>query len=321
MDDIEVVASSVGFLSKDGSSQVKGMIWKPNAKGSSSAAKARGIIQIVHGMSEHIGRYDDFARYLARAGFVVCANDHVGHGRSVSGEEDLGHIPVQGGKEILIEDVHQLRQIVASRYARTVPYIIFGHSMGSFIAYAYLARHGEGVAGGVICGTGRMPVAVSSMGNVLARFVAKAKGERHRSSLLHGLGAGGFSKKIPDARTPNDWICTDAAVVDAYDADPLCGQMFTAGGYATLTDLAHEVATPACARELPKDLPLLFIAGDGDPVGDFGAGIAKAERLVRDAGVKDVEVIVYPGMRHEILNEPGRDQVYRDVLSWVERRI
>ncbi len=321
MDEIEVVSSSVGFLSKDGVSQVKGTIWKAAAKGASTQAQPRGVIQLVHGMSEHIGRYDDFARYLARAGFVVCGHDHVGHGRSAASEDDLGHIPVEGGKEIMIEDVHELRRIVTSRYARTVPYILFGHSMGSFIAYAYLARHGEGVAGGVICGTGRMPTAVSRMGNVLARFVARTKGERCRSSLLHSLGAGGFSKKIDSPRTANDWICTDAAVVDAYDADPLCGQMFTAGGYATLTDLAHEVATSACASAIPKDLPLLFIAGDGDPVGDFGAGIAKAERLVRDAGVRDVEVIVYPGMRHEILNEPEHERVYRDVLAWVESRI
>lgn len=283
--------------------------------------RPRGIVQIVHGMSEHIGRYDDFARFLARNGFVVCGNDHIGHGRSVACPDDLGHIPLAAGKEALIADVHELRQMVGACYAPDVPYVVFGHSMGSFIAYAYAGRHAAGLAGAVLCGTGRLPAVASRMGNALARIICVVKGERFVSGALHGLGAGAYSKQVDHPRTEFDWLSTDPAVVDAYRGDPLCGAKFTAGGYAALTDLTHEIATSAAARAIPRDLPVLFIAGKEDPVGNRGAGVQRACDLMDRAGARRVSKKLYPGMRHEILNEPGRAQVYRDVLSWLDKTL
>ena len=316
-----VEKSSVGFRSFDKSSQIKGVLWQPVASHGASGAAPRAIVQIVHGMSEHIGRYEDFARFLVSAGFAVCAHDHIGHGRSVTDPMDLGHMPLDCGKDALIEDVHEMRKTVSARFSRKTPYFIFGHSMGSFVTRAYLSRHAEGLSGAVICGTGNEPVVKSKMGHLLACRVAAKQGERTRSKLLHNLADGAFSKAVKDARTPLDWLSTDPAIVDAYIADDLCGQTFTAGAYATLTSLTAEVATLDSALAIPSELPILLIAGALDPVGNKGRGVKSTAALFEKAGIKDVEVKLYQGMRHEILNEPGKQQVYDDVLAWIDRHI
>lgn len=316
-----VEKSSIGFKSYDQSSQIKGMLWQPVPKMGPGAPRVRAIVQIVHGMSEHGGRYEEFARFLVDAGFAVCVHDHIGHGRSASSPIDLGHMPLDRGKDVLVEDVHEMRKTVSARFSRKTPYFILGHSMGSYVTRAYLSRHAAGLSGAVICGTGNEPVAKSKMGHALARRIAAKRGEHTRSKLLHNLADGSFSKSVKHARTPLDWLSTDPAVVDAYLADELCGQMFTAGAYATLTSLTAETATLDSALAIPSDLPVLFIAGALDPVGDKGRGVKSAAALFERAGIADVEVKLYQGMRHEILNEPGRRQVYDDVLAWITRHM
>ncbi|BDE95794.1 alpha/beta fold hydrolase [Raoultibacter timonensis] len=310
-----VKTGRIGYRSSDGKTQIRALTWEPEKNPGIAPA---GIVQIVHGMSEHVERYDEFARYLVSRGYIVCANDHIGHGESVADPSEWGCLPSVGGKEVLINDVHELRKTVASRYARQTPYIMFGHSMGSFIVRAYLARFAEGLAAAVICGTGQQPLLLSKFGNLVARRIAASKGDAYKSTFLDGLGAGSFAKKIDNPRTEFDWISTDDAVVDAYIADESCGVMFSAGGYATLTDLTGEVVTAAAAGAVPADLPLLFIAGALDPVGDMGKGVERAVEQYRRAGVETVDLKLYEGMRHEILNEPGRAEVYADVADWID---
>ncbi len=310
-----VKTGRIGYRSSDGKTQIRALTWEPEKNPGIAPA---GIVQIVHGMSEHVERYDEFARYLVSRGYIVCANDHIGHGESVADPSEWGCLPSVGGKEVLINDVHELRKTVASRYARQTPYIMFGHSMGSFIVRAYLARFAEGLAAAVICGTGQQPLLLSKFGNLVARRIAASKGDAYNSTFLDGPGAGSFAKKIDNPRTEFDWISTDDAVVDAYIADESCGVMFSAGGYATLTDLTGEVVTAAAAGAVPADLPLLFIAGALDPVGDMGKGVERAVEQYRRAGVETVDLKLYEGMRHEILNEPGRAEVYADVADWID---
>ncbi|MDO4443037.1 MAG: alpha/beta fold hydrolase [Slackia sp.] len=306
----------LGYASHDGASRIHALLWQPGKQ----TAVPRGIVQIVHGMAEHIERYEPFARYLASCGFVVCANDHVGHGKSAKSEEDLGHIPLEGGADVLIEDVHDLRRLAASRYSSTVPYVLFGHSMGSFVTRSYLTRHGEGIAAAVLCGTGQQSRSLLHLGRMASKLIAAGKGERYRSSFVDSLGAGAFSKAIEGARTDVDWISTDPAVVDEYIADPACGQMFSVGGYASLTSLTLEATDASRAALIPHDVPLLFVAGDKDPVGDCGCGVQRAASEYRDAGIESVDVKLYEGMRHEILNEPGKERVYADVESWLKSK-
>lgn len=309
-----VERATLGFSSKDGRSQIKGLLWQPVG---TTASSPRAIVQIVHGMTEYVGRYDEFARFLAAQGFVVCGHDHIGHGKSVPSRDDWGHMPAREGEDILVDDVDELRRLVSARFARSVPYFIFGHSMGSFITRVYLTRYAEGLAGAVLCGTGNKSLAVSKAGNLLARAIARRKGERAISPFLHSMADGAYSKAIPDARTPFDWLSADEANVDAFIADEACGFPFTVGAYAALTALTRDAARLDLASRIPHDLPLLFIAGAHDPVGDNGEGVRAAAELVRTAGVKSVDVVLYEGMRHEILNEAGRERVYADVLAWL----
>jgi len=308
------------YTSHDGKTRINAKLWTRadfTAGDNADAVKPKAVVQIVHGMAEYIDRYDDLAEYLVSRGFVVCAEDHIGHGKSASGPQEFGHMPAHGGKDILLRDVHTLYRMVSELYPN-VPYVLYGHSMGSFIARAYIARYGDELAACVLSGTGNVAAALSRGGRTLARALAAVRGETFRSKLIDNMGAGAYGKQIEGARTDLDWLSTDEAVVDAYIADDLCGFMFTVGGYATLLDLTAEVVTPACAARVPKDLPVLFVAGDGDPVGEMGKGVRAAAQLLRDAGVKRVDEKIYPGMRHEIHNEIGHEQVYDDVASWIE---
>jgi len=303
--------------STDGSSRLHGYIWWPE-----DGVYPRGAVQLVHGMAEYIDRYDAFARYLNRRGFVVFGHDHIGHGESVTSQEQWGCLPVSGGADILVDDVHVVRTEAMARvsgaYGELPPLFLFGHSMGSFVVRAYLARHSEGLAGAIVCGTGNMAPRTSMVANLLSRLIARMRGEDFRSKLLHNLGVGGYAQDIEGAETDLDWLSHNRANVEAYQADPACGFMFSAGGYATLTDLTRFVCTKECVDAYPKDLPLLYIAGTEDPVGDCGAGVSQAADLAHGAGVADVRCRLYAGMRHEILNERGRQVVFDDVASWME---
>lgn len=318
-----IFTAHLEFTSHDLESITNAKVWTTEEfgePGSWGPKQPKAVFQIVHGMAEHIDRYDDFARYLVKRGFVVCAEDHVGHGGTVDRESDYGHMPLHGGNEVAVGDVHTLHSMMA-RELPDVPYVLYGHSMGSFIVRAYIARYGDELTACVLSGTGNPPKGLSKAGRTLAHFIASINGERHRSKLIDNMGAGAYGKKIKDARTQLDWLSTDDAVVDAYIADPRCGFMFTVGGYATLLDLTAEVVTPECAAEVPKNLPVLFVAGDGDPVGDMGEGVKAAAQLLRDAGVTEVDEIIYKGMRHEIHNEIGHEKVYDDIATWVEEHV
>lgn len=289
-------------------------VWEP-------AGYPRAIVQIAHGMSEYIDRYDDFARWLASHGILVCGADHYAHGVNVGNPENWGVLPADKGTDILVENYHLMRLSMEETYGTRLPYFVFGHSMGSFIVRAYIARHGQGLNGAIICGTGHNPMAVCKVGGLLAKIIAKTKGDDYRSKFLNGLADGAYAKAIPDARTPFDWLNTDPEKVDEYIADPACGFMFSAGGYVALMGLTAEVADTKKINGIAKDLPVYFIAGDGDPVGNMGKGVTAVYDLFKAAGIKDLDCKIYKNMRHEILNEPGHLEVYEDVLAWINTHL
>lgn len=307
-------SETVWLPSTDGSTTVHGIIWWPQED-------PRGIVQLVHGMAEHIMRYDSFARYLNEQGFVACGHDHVGHGKSVDDPTHWGCLPVRNGRDVLVGDVGRMRDLVSERVSNDLPYFIFGHSMGSFVTRAYISECAMGLSGAIICGTGHIPPATSAAGNKLARLIARARGEDYVSKLLGELSIGAYAKAIPNRRTQLDWISYNEDNVDAYIADEQCGFAFSAGGNATLTALTCEVCTPSCCAKVPIGLPLLYIAGDADPVGDMGEGVRKAADMAREAGSVDVTCTIYEHMRHEILNEDDGIRVMADVVAWMEERL
>lgn len=275
----------------------------------------KGIVQIIHGMEEHIDRYDEFARFLAQEGYLVYGSSHIGHGKSVSEAFGLSNLP-ENGAQVMIADVHELRRIASSECPSGVPYFMFGHSMGSFVLRAYLARYGRGLAGAVVCGTGQQPIIVSKAAAWLSRRIGRRKGFDSVSTLIDQLAMGGYSKAVKNARTPFDWLSVDESVVDAYIADPACGKIFSVGGYASLTDLTGEVASKRCAASVPEGLPVLFIAGSEDPVGGMGKGVQAAADAMKSNSKACVSVTIYDGMRHEVLNEPGKSRVFNDVSEF-----
>ena len=336
--------TTIHYPSADGTSTIRALLWEPDdpftaadeqaqskavgeqaaADGSepsevSTVSRPRAVVQLVHGMAEHIERYTRFATYLVEHGFVVCAEDHVGHGESVESKEDLGHIPLKGGEDILLDDVHALRTQVMERY-EGVPYVLFGHSMGSYMARVYLTRHAEGVSAAIICGTGQTSPALCSLGRGIIRIIKVFHGERYRSKLVDSMSTGSYLKGIENPRTSVDWICTDPAVCDAYVADPLAGQMFTLGGYYTLMTFVSDSQKAELTARVPKDLPLYFIAGAEDPVGECGEGVDRAVAQYREAGIERVDEKIYQGCRHEILNEPIGHDVMDDIDAWLKEQ-
>lgn len=311
-----ITREPITFASTEENTEIHGYIWREGEN-----ERPRGIVHIVHGMAEHIERYDEFARFLAGHGLIVCGYDHLGHGKSVSNTVSWGVLDPREGANHLVEDVHRMRSLMLARTQGTLPYFIFGHSMGSYVTRVYISRHGEGLAGAVICGTGHVAPLVSKAGNLLARLVSATRGRDHKSVFLDNMAAGGFNKSIENPRTEVDWISTSERNVDEYLADEASGFMFAAGGYAALTALTREACSRQAMRDTPDGLPLLFVAGAGDPVGSMGEGVRHAAHMARDAGVRDVTVKIYEGMRHEILNEDERQLVFDDVLGWLDTHL
>ena len=310
--------ATLTYPSHDGTSTIRALVWGPDDAARPDLSP-RAVVQLVHGMSEHVERYAPFAEFLVAHGFVVCANDHVGHGKTACSADDLGHMPLEAGEDALVEDVHALREKVRERYPGT-RHVMFGHSMGSFVTRVYLTRHAEGLSAAILCGTGQQPRTQTVAGRMLTRLLAALRGERHRSRLIDSMGAGAYGRAIKDARTSVDWIATDPDVVDEYIADPLCGQTFTVGAYGVLASLVADATDARLAQRVPRDLPLLFIAGAEDPVGECGRGVSRAVDEYRNAGLRLVEKTIYPGARHEILNEPIRETVWADVEAFLARQ-
>lgn len=301
------------FTIQGGTVKSHGMCWIPEGK-------VRAVVQILHGMSEHIERYREFARFLAERGILVVGHDHLGHGGTAAAVKEFGYFAEKDGNALMIRNIRRVFQLAKER-CPDVPYILFGHSMGSFLARQYLCLYGSELDGAVICGTGYQPMAVVRLGMAISRAEAALFGWHYRSYLLRLLSFGSYNTRFRPNRTLFDWLSRDEAVVDRYVRDTRCGFAFTVNGYYNMFLGMSKILRAEDLRRMPQDLPVLFISGEEDPVGGFGKGVRRVERMFREAGMKDVECRLYPEDRHELLNELDKEQVYEDVFQWMERRI
>lgn len=276
------------------------------------------VVQIIHGMAEYIERYEDFAGFLTGQGCVVTGNDHLGHGKSVGEDKLYGYFCEQDPATVLVRDVHRLKKMTQQVYPG-LPYVIIGHSMGSFILRNYLTMYGTGITGAVIMGTGYRTMSSIRAARFAVDFQKLFLGARHVSKFSDKVSFGSYNKRIPDAKTAFDWLCKDAESVQRYIDDPLCGYVFTLNGFQTLTELIMRANDPKRLQKIPADLPLMVISGDADPLGEYGEGIPKVCEALRSAGVKDVEMHLCEGGRHELLNEPERAQIMEEILTWIRK--
>ncbi len=303
------------FDSRDGKSRIHAVRYRPE-----DAGQIRCILQVVHGMAEYVERYEEFAAYLVERGFVVTGDDHLGHGKSVGEGGKQGYFCERDPATVLVRDVHRLKKLTEELYPG-VPYVLMGHSMGSFIARNYLCRYGTGISGAVIMGTGMQPKAVLDMARLVAGIQKFFCGPMHVSRLLDRLAFGGYGKGITDRRTAFDWLSRDRERVDRYIADPMCGFTFTVNGFGALFELVLRLYSPENLAAVPRELPVFMVSGDADSVGDYGKGVRRAYDSLVAAGLTDIRLKLYPGGRHELLNETNRSQVMQDICRWVEENV
>ena len=302
------------FESRDGKTQIHAIRYTPDDR------EIKGVFQIIHGMSEHFSRYEDIAEFLTSKGFVVTGDDHLGHGGSV-GEDGLkGYFCDQDPATVVVRDVHRLKKMTQELYPGK-PYFIMGHSMGSFIARNYIMRYGTGIQGAVIMGTGNQSKALINVSKFVAGFQKLFFGDKHPAMFINNLAFGGYNKRIENPKTPFDWLSVNEENVQRYIEDPDCGFLFTVNGFRTLFELIGRLLSKKNLEKVPAGLPLLFVSGAEDPVGDYGKGVTAAKNALTAAGVMDIEMKLYPGLRHEILNEKERDEVKEDIYNWLLKKM
>lgn len=275
----------------------------------------RAVVQISHGMCEYIERYEDFADFLCGNGIAVCGNDHLGHGNSVSSDDELGYFASEMGWTFLPKDLHRMTAIMQEEYG-DLPYIMFGHSMGSFAARAYAAKYGRCLDGLILCGTSGGESAADA-GLALAKSLSAVKGDHYRSEKIQQMLFGVSNFKVEEKRTEFDWVSRDREIVAKYMLDPKCNFTFTVRGYYDLIMLLEYVSSEDWADKIRKHLPIFLISGDMDPVGGYGKGVRKVYERLTEAGVENVSMKLYEGARHELINEINRSEVYGDVLDWI----
>jgi hypothetical protein len=301
------------YQSADKKTNIHAVRWMPEGK-------PVGIIQIAHGVTEYILRYEDFARYLTDKGFIVTGNDHLGHGKSIADGAKPMYFGPKGSWKWVVEDIKMLKNITVERYP-DLPYVMLGFSLGSFVVRTYLINHPGDLDAAILMGTGQMPPVAIKIAKLVANMEAKKAGEDNSTPTIHNLTFGTYNKIFAPNRTEYDWLCSNKEALDEYIADPQRGGDFSAGLFRELLDGMLYSSHEKNVWNMDKSLPILLISGEMDPVGDCGKGVQATEKVMRKAGVKDIEVKMYPGLRHDILHEAIKEQVYADVYNWVTKKL
>ncbi|NHN31328.1 alpha/beta hydrolase [Paenibacillus agricola] len=281
--------------------------------------KPRAIIQIAHGMGEHAGRYERLAKVLIRAGYEVYANDHRGHGLTAGAPEQVGKTGSDAFNKMTDTMAQLTDQIAASHPG--IPIYLLGHSMGSFLTQQYMYKYSSKVEGVILSGTNGKQSPMLRVGILIASMLVSWRGIDHRSPLLMLLTFGSYNKAFKPTRTVSDWISRDEAEVDLYIADPYCGGIFTAGFFRDFFRGLLDIHRPQHMDQISKKQPVLIFGGDRDPVGQMGKGVRQLLGMYNRLGLEHVDFKLYPGGRHEMLNETNREQVTSDMVQWLDRQI
>lgn len=282
--------------------------------------KPKAVLQIAHGIVENIDRYDEFMLFLAENGIVAVGNDHLGHGKSIQKDEEKGFFAENKGWSYVVEDMLRLHDRTKKEFPN-IPYIMFGHSMGSFLTRTYMIDYPDKYDLAILSGTGHQGAALITSGNALANLLVKLKGSRADGQMLNDIAFGSYLDKIDNPRTAYDWLSKDEAVVDKYIADPTCGFICTVSVYRDMMGGIKYITNSKNISKMDKSKPVYFMSGDADPVGEYGKGVERAYKAFCKAGMRDLMIRLYPGGRHEMLNETNKADVYSDILNWINSKI
>jgi alpha-beta hydrolase superfamily lysophospholipase len=297
------------YPSHDNVTTIHACLWKPQGE-------VIAVLQIFHGMSEYAERYAPFAENLTKHGIVVVAEDHLGHGLSVTDSSKLGYFCEKNPVDTVLADMFTLTQKAKELFPHA-PLFVMGHSMGSFFCRNFVAKHGKDLSGAVIMGTGWQTQAMINFALTLTRREAKKNGWEYCSPFINNAAFGSYNKRFKPARTNYDWLSVSTQNIDTYLADPLCGFPFTCNGFYTLFSVIKRACNENTIAKTPKSLPLYLVSGDQDPVGSYGKGVVQTYKAYQKAGVDDVELTLYRGFRHEILNDDCAEQVTSDIIDFI----
>lgn len=274
----------------------------------------KGIFQISHGMAEHKERYYDFMKYLTNNGFVTIINDHRGHGNSIKNKDDLGFF-YDSNADYIVDDLHQITLYIKEKYVNK-NIILFGHSMGSMVVRKYLKKYDKDIDKLIVCGSpSKNPF--SNIALNFSKFIKKIKGERYRSNFIQKLAFGNYNKNLKNITSPNSWICANQMTVKEYDKDSLCGFTFTANGFENLFSLMRDIYSSKGWKLDNKEIPILFVAGSDDPVIISKDKWIESQEFLKNIGYSNITSKLYEKLRHEILNEENNEEVYNDILDFI----
>lgn len=302
------------YLSRDGIHNIQAYKWQIDD------VPVRGILQIVHGMQEHMERYNEFAEFMCNNGFIVVGNDHLGHGLTATSPKELGYFTKDSADMVVIRDVHRLKKLTEAEHPGH-PYFILGHSMGSFITRKYLTMYGKGIEGAIICGTGTKPAIVTRTGMITSKLLGCFAKGYNESKFIEKNSFGSYNKHFKDSPYSNAWVVRNDEVLKKYNEDPFCTFKFKTNGYHTLFSILNFADKEKNLTTIPKELPIMVISGSEDPVGNYGKCPQKVYEMYKHLGIQDVSLKIYDGMRHEILNDIDRKLVYDDILNWIDSHI
>jgi len=303
---------SENFRLKSNGKPIFAYKWSPE-----DLTEAEGVVQISHGMAEHGERYEEFAEHLVDSNYIVYANDHRGHGKTAEDVNGLGHFADENGWSLVVDDMHNLTNKIIEDHPE-LPIFLFGHSMGSLLSRDFISKYENELEGTILSGTSGDPGAMSNILITIAKIKSFFGSKDSECKFLNNLIFGQYNDNFKPTRTDFDWLTRDESEVNQYIEDPYCGNPGSAQFFIDLFTGLKRVSRMENAKRIPKDLPILLISGENDPVGDFGDGVMETHNLLTKAGVKDVSYKLYKEARHEILNEINKDEVVRYIIDWLK---
>lgn len=301
------------YPSLDGKTTIHAVKWIPDNK-------INMILQIAHGVTEHILRYEELANYLTNKGILVVGNDHLGHGTSIIPNSKKMYFGPQGSWNNVVKDIEKCREIISNEYPN-IPYCLLGFSLGSFAVRTHLIDYPGKVDMSILIGTGQTPPLAIKLAKFIANMEVKKHGEENSTPTIRNLTFDTYNKKFAPNRTKIDWLCSNEETIDEYIKDPLRGESMSSGLFREMLTGMEYTGKLDNMKKMNKNIPILLLSGSMDPVGGYTKGVRKAAQYLKKTGINDTTLKIYPNLRHAILMEKCNQEIFNDIYNWLNDKI